>query len=92
MKSNRREYLLRKQEAREYNMMIHGTARSQLFFPPSLIFRVSNAGDTIASSLKSVKYTLSVSSNMVMTLIAMFGLGYYGASKQGWSKHQVSVD
>lgn len=26
---------------------------------------------------------------MIMTLIAMFGLGYYGASKQGYTKNQV---
>jgi hypothetical protein len=57
----------------------------------SLTFcRVTSSEDTIASSLKSAKYTLAVSSNMIMTLIAMFGIGYYGAYKQGYSKHQVN--
>jgi cellobiose-specific phosphotransferase system component IIC len=72
--------------------MIHGTARFVLFLKifPFDFSRVTSSEDTIASSLKSAKYTLAISSNMIMTLIAMFGIGYYASYKQGYSRNQVN--
>mmetsp|Transcript_8552 Transcript_8552/g.12766 ORF Transcript_8552/g.12766 Transcript_8552/m.12766 type:complete len:212 (+) Transcript_8552:48-683(+) len=72
----RREYLTMRQQTREYNQMIHGSDR-----PPS-------ESDSISASLKSAKYQMAVSSNMIVTLFAMFGVCYYGGTKLGYSQIQ----
>lgn len=51
--------------------------------------RITTSSDTIAESLRSAKFTLAISTNMIMSIFATFGIGYYAASKLNYTQNQV---
>jgi hypothetical protein len=75
----RKEYLQRKSQAREYNMMMYGREK------------LATEDESVSATLKSVKYQIAVSSNMLVTIVAVFGIGYYGANKLGYKSSVVRI-
>ena len=63
----RRQYLLARQEGREYNKMMYGT-----YTDPN-VQKVLSQGN----HMESLKEQLSVSANMIVSVFAMFGISYY---------------
>jgi predicted Na+-dependent transporter len=77
-------------------MMIHGQDRlvfAEFFLIEVIILdcRTPNTADTMASSIQSAKYQLVISGNLVLTIFAMFAIGYLGGSKLGYSKNEVCI-
>ena len=74
----RRQYLLARQEAREYNKMMYGT-----YSDPNVQKALSQG-----NHMESVKEQLSVSANMIVSVFAMFGISYYIGYQ--YSKNQTT--
>jgi hypothetical protein len=63
----RREYLKLRQEEREYNLMIHGNAVN-----PNVTEKIAGG-----NHYSSTKNQLTISTNMIVSIFAMFGICYY---------------
>ena len=74
----RRQYLLARQEGREYNKMMYGT-----YTDPN-VQKVLSQGN----HMESLKEQLSVSANMIVSVFAMFGISYYIGTQ--YSKNQTT--
>ena len=43
--------------------------------------KLASEEESVSATLKSAKYQIAVSSNMLVTIVAVFGMCYYVASK-----------
>lgn len=53
--------------------------------------RIATEDDSVAATLKSAKYQIAISSNMIVTIVAVFGMVYYASTKIGYHKTQVGA-
>jgi hypothetical protein len=74
--AKRREYLKMKQEEREYNKMVHGTESN-----PNVVDAL-----TLGNEFASFKNQAAIGMNMIMAVLATFGIAYYIGSKLKYEK------